>query len=98
MSYRLDTLLLMSWLLILAAGTVMVVSASIVKGESFLYKHLLFLVLALSGFLIALMMPLNVWQQFSRLALFTPLVGLIVFGGAVVIWGRGIRSYTSTGS
>ncbi len=69
MSYRLDTLLLMSWLLILAAGTVMVVSASIVKGESFLYKHLLFLVLALSGFLIALMMPLNIWQQFSRLAL-----------------------------
>lgn len=37
-------------------------------------------------------------EQFSRLALFTPLVGAVVFGGAVVIWGRGIRNYTSTGS
>ena len=37
-------------------------------------------------------------EQFSRLAMFTPLVGLIVFGGALVIWGRGIRNYTSTGS
>mgnify|MGYP000063641946 CR=1 FL=1 len=37
-------------------------------------------------------------DEFSRLALFTPLVGAVVFGGAVVIWGRGIRNYTSTGS
>jgi cell division protein FtsW len=68
-NYRLDTLLLMSWLMILAIGTVMVVSTSIVKGDSFLYKHLLFLTLALSGFLVCLMVPLKVWQQSSRLGL-----------------------------
>jgi len=37
-------------------------------------------------------------EQFSRLALFTPLVGVVVFGGSLIIWGRGIRNYTSTGS
>lgn len=37
-------------------------------------------------------------EQFGRLALFTPLVGAIVFGGAVIVWRRGIRNYTSTGS
>ena len=47
MNYRLDTVLLMTWLLILAIGTVMVASASIVKGDGFLYRHVLFLTLAL---------------------------------------------------
>ena len=36
--------------------------------------------------------------EFSRLALLTPLVGLVVFGGAVLIWQRGVRQYASTGS
>jgi ABC-2 type transport system permease protein len=36
--------------------------------------------------------------QFSRLALFTPLVGIVVFGGAVFIWRAGSRNYSSTGS
>lgn len=31
-------------------------------------------------------------------AALTPLVGLVVFGGAVLIWRRGVRNYTSTGS
>lgn len=84
MSYRLDTLLLMSWLMILSAGTVMVVSASIVKGDSYLYKHLLFLVLGLAGFLFALIVPLNVWQQLSRLGLLVA----IVFCAAVLIVGE----------
>lgn len=35
---------------------------------------------------------------FSRLALLTPLVGLVVFSGAVLIWRRGVRRYASTGS
>ncbi len=35
---------------------------------------------------------------FSKLALLTPLVGVVVFSGAVVIWKRGIRRYSSTGS
>ena len=31
-------------------------------------------------------------------AALTPLVGLAVFGGAVLVWRRGVRNYTSTGS
>ncbi len=37
-------------------------------------------------------------SEFSRLAWFTPLVGLVVFGGAVLIWRAGVRNYSSTGS
>jgi ABC-2 type transport system permease protein len=37
-------------------------------------------------------------DEFSRLALLTPLVGLVVFGGSVLIWQRGVRNYASTGS
>ncbi len=36
--------------------------------------------------------------EFSRFAMLTPLVGLLVFGGAVMIWRAGTRNYTSTGS
>jgi ABC-2 type transport system permease protein len=36
--------------------------------------------------------------EFGRMALLTPLVGLIVFGGALFIWQRGVRNYASTGS
>lgn len=31
-------------------------------------------------------------------AALTPLVGLVVFGGAVLVWRRGVRNYTSTGT
>ena len=27
-----------------------------------------------------------------------PLVGLVVFGGSILIWQRGVRNYASTGS
>lgn len=83
MSYRLDTTLLMTWLLILAAGTVMVASSTVVKDASFFYKHLLYLVLALGGFLTALMLPLQLWQKLDRLALLTALVicTLVLFLG-----------------
>ncbi len=37
-------------------------------------------------------------EEFGRLALLTPLVGLVVFGGAIMIWQRGVRNYASTGS
>lgn len=36
--------------------------------------------------------------EFSRLALLTPAVGLVVFGGAVLVWRTGVRNYSSTGS
>lgn len=36
--------------------------------------------------------------QLAKVALLTPLVGVIVFGGAALMWGRGVRSYVSTGT
>ena len=36
--------------------------------------------------------------EFSRWAFLTPLVGAVVFGGAVLIWRRGVSNYASTGS
>jgi ABC-2 type transport system permease protein len=37
-------------------------------------------------------------EEFGRIALMTPLVGLVVFGGSILIWQRGVRNYASTGS
>ena len=37
-------------------------------------------------------------EQWSRFAFLTPLVGVIVFSGAVLIWRSGVRNYASTGS
>jgi len=34
----------------------------------------------------------------ARVAWLTPLVGLTVFGGAALLWRRGVRNYVSTGS
>lgn len=36
--------------------------------------------------------------EFSRLALLTPVVGAVVFGGAVLVWRAGVHNYSSTGS
>ncbi len=37
-------------------------------------------------------------SDLKLVAALTPLVGLAVFAGAVLIWRRGVRNYTSTGS
>ena len=37
-------------------------------------------------------------DDLKLVAALTPLVGLVVFGGAVLIWRRGVGNYTSTGS
>jgi ABC-2 type transport system permease protein len=37
-------------------------------------------------------------DQFGRLALLTPVVGIVVFTGAVIVWNRGMKNYSSTGS
>ena len=37
-------------------------------------------------------------EEFARWSFFTPLVGLVVFGGALLIWRRGVNNYASTGS
>ncbi len=37
-------------------------------------------------------------EKFGKVALLTPLVGVLVFGGAALLWRRGVRNYVSTGS
>lgn len=37
-------------------------------------------------------------ERFGKVALLTPLVGVLVFGGAALLWRRGVRNYVSTGS
>ncbi len=34
----------------------------------------------------------------AKVAMATPLVGVVVFGGAALLWRRGVRNYVSTGS
>jgi len=36
--------------------------------------------------------------ELAKVALLTPLVGAVVFGGAALLWRRGVRNYVSTGS
>ncbi len=75
MTYRLDAPLLLVWLALLGLGTVMVASSSLDISSSYLPRHALFMALALLGFLACLIIPLDLWQRLSRLAL--PLTLLI---------------------
>lgn len=68
MSWRIDYPLLMTWLLILALGTVMVTSTGIAVDASLLPRQGIYLTLALLGFLIVFMLPLAFWQRTHRLA------------------------------
>ncbi|MEM8766933.1 MAG: putative lipid II flippase FtsW [Pseudomonadota bacterium] len=65
---RLDTSLLLSWLLILALGTVMVTSTGIAVDPALLPRQVVFLLLALVGFAVVALIPLVVWQSVYRLA------------------------------
>lgn len=68
MSWRIDYPLMMTWLLILALGTVMVTSTGIAVDASLLPRQGVYLALALLGFLIVFMLPLAFWQRTHRLA------------------------------
>jgi len=68
MSYRLDSVLLMTWLLIVALGTVMITSSALPQGSNYPLRHGVFLILALGGFLFCLTVPLTIWQRCGRAA------------------------------
>lgn len=68
MSWRIDYPLMMTWLLILALGTVMVTSTGIAVDATLLPRQGIYLALALLGFLIVFMLPLAFWQRTHRLA------------------------------
>ena len=65
---RLDTSLLLCWLLILALGTVMVTSTGIAVDPSLLPRQVVFLLLALAVFTVVMLLPLAFWQSIYRLA------------------------------
>lgn len=90
MTYRLDTVLLMTWLLILAFGTVMIASSALVQGNNMPLRHGIFLILALAGFLFCLTVPLNWWEKVSRLAW----VGSVVLCILVLLVGTTVKGAT----
>ena len=65
---RIDYPLLMTWLLILALGTVMVTSTGIAVDPGLLPRQGVYLALALMAFAVAVLMPLRFWQATHRFA------------------------------
>ena len=68
MTDRLDYPLLVTWLLILALGTVMVTSTGIAVDASLLPRQAVYLALALMTFTAVALMPLRIWQATHRLS------------------------------
>ena len=68
MTGSLDRVLVVTWLGILALGTVMVASASVAIGSSLVLKHGMFLVVGLLAFASTLAVPLDWWQRAHRIA------------------------------
>jgi len=67
MMQRLDVPLIMVWILILGLGVVMVSSAGVAQNIDLLPRHGFYLLLALSGFTLMLLIPLGWWQATYRL-------------------------------
>lgn len=87
MTARFDIPLLLTWLTILALGTVMVTSAAVALHESYLIKHGVYLLLAFAALTVLLFVPLAIWQRCHRLAW----VLSFVLAVAVLIPGLGIE-------
>lgn len=68
MTWRIDYPLVMTWLLILALGTVMVTSTAIAVDANLLPRQGVYLALALLAFAVVMLIPLSVWQATHHLA------------------------------
>jgi len=66
MMERIDYPLVMTWLLILALGTVMVASSGVAKNVDLLPRHGLYLLLSMVAFIGVLLVPLRWWQATQR--------------------------------
>ena len=64
--------LLVSWILLLAIGTVMVGSASIALGGDYLNKHLLFLAVSVIGTALVFAVPTAFWEKLYLLGWLVP--------------------------
>jgi cell division protein FtsW len=88
MTERLDYPLLVTWLLILALGTVMVTSTGIAVDASLLPRQGVYLTLALIAFGAVVLVPLRFWMATHRLAWLVA----VVLCALVVIPGIGLEA------
>jgi cell division protein FtsW len=77
-SPSIDRPLVVSWLAILAIGTVMVASASVAISQSLLLKHGVFLAVSLVALIGVLFVPLAWWQRGHRVVLVVAAVLLVL--------------------
>ena len=91
---RVDNALVVSWLSVLAIGTVMVASSSVAMSETYITKQGVFVVVSLLAFFFVLSVPLSVWAKYHRIAwLLAVLLCLLVLLPGV---GREVNGATRT--
>jgi len=87
MTWRMDGIMMLSWVAIVALGTVMVASASVAISDTLLLKHLVYLAAGLVGLLTMMMVPLDWWRRAHRLAWFAAVVLCVL----VLVPGIGVE-------
>jgi len=98
MTWVVDRVLVMTWLVILALGTVMVASASVAIGSGLLFKHGMFLAVGLCAFALMLWVPLDWWQRGHRIAwLATAVLCVLVLLPGVGLEVKGARRWIGLG-
>ncbi len=88
MSERIDYPLLMTWLLILALGTVMVTSTGVAVDPGLLPRQGVYLTLALLAFALVTLIPLRYWQATHRLAW----LAAVILCALVLVPGIGLEA------
>ncbi len=88
MTRELDQVMLVSWVAIVALGTVMVASASVAISGTLLLKHGVYLIAALIGLAAMVCVPLDWWRRCHRLAWLASMVLCVL----VLIPGVGLEA------
>ncbi|HEY5644886.1 MAG TPA: putative lipid II flippase FtsW [Pseudomonadales bacterium] len=99
MTLRIDYPLVMSWLLILALGTVMVTSTGIAVDANLLPRQGVYLILALSVFAVVVMIPLSFWESAYGLCWFAAaILCLLVLIPGIGLEAKGAQRWILLGS
>ena len=101
MTKRLDMTLAMAWLALVAAGLVLVASASVAQpggADYYVRKQLLFAVAAAAAFAVVLAVPMRVWEQLHRPCLILAIVlCALVLLPAISVEVNGARRWIDLG-
>ena len=101
MTQRLDMTLAMAWLALVAAGLVLVASASVAQpggADYYVRKQLLFAVAAAAAFAVVLAVPMRVWEQLHRPCLILAIVlCALVLLPAISVEVNGARRWIDLG-